>query len=169
MANILITYIGFSYMKCIFRNSLFISLISASSLASAIEFDDFSSKVANLQLNGNSVKYGESLRITPAFWWQAGSAFATKKLKVSKFSTYFKFQITGPFSPYGAADGFTFAIQANSINALGATGPGEGYGGDVESGQVVGGINNSIAVEFDTYQNIEFNDPALPYAYHATT
>ena len=40
-------------------------------------------------------------------------------------------------------DGFTFCIQPNSNTAIGDTGEGLGYGG----------IGNSIAVEFDTFQN----------------
>ncbi len=153
-------------MISIYKKGLIFALIFGSSLASAVEFDDFSSKVSQLELNGNAAKFNESLRVAPATWWQAGSAFTSKELKVAKFSTFFKFQISGPFSTCtgcGAGDGFTFAIQALSANAIGANGPAEGYGGELINGNFIGGINQSIAIEFDTYQNIPYNDPELPH------
>ena len=42
-----------------------------------------------------------------------------------------------------------FVIQGEGLNALGRNGKGMGYGG----------INNSLAIEFDTYFNHEDNDP----------
>lgn len=42
-----------------------------------------------------------------------------------------------------------FVIQGEGLDALGGNGKGMGYGG----------INNSLAVEFDTYYNFEVNDP----------
>jgi hypothetical protein len=44
---------------------------------------------------------------------------------------------------------FAFVIQGEGLNALGNNGKALGYGG----------INNSLAVEFDTYFNNEENDP----------
>ena len=131
------------------KTGLTLALIGATSLASAVEFDGFSSKVSHLKLNENAAKVGDNLRLTPNYWWQKGSAFTLKKLNVAKFSTFFTFQITGPFSPFGSGDGFTFAIQALSPRAIGEPGPLLGYGG----------IPNSIAVEFDTYKNVSFDDP----------
>ena len=131
------------------KTGLTLALIGATSLASAVEFDDFSAKVSHLKLNVDAAKVGENLRLTPNDWWQKGSAFTLKTLNVAKFSTFFTFQITGPFSPFGSGDGFTFAIQALSPSAIGEPGPFLSYGG----------IRNSIAVEFDTYKNDSFYDP----------
>ena len=153
------------------KTGLTLALIGATSLASATEFEDFSSKVSHLKLNGNAAKVGENLRLTPADWWQKGSAFTFKALKVAKFSTFFTFKINptpisprptnSPVkpSPFGPGDGFTFALQALSPSAIGDLGPSLGYGGQIENGQLVGGIPNSIAVEFDTYKNGSFGDP----------
>jgi Legume lectin domain len=147
-------------MSSIFKKTgLTLALIGATSLASAVEFDDFSSKVSHLKLNVDAAKVGENLRLTPNFWWKKGSAFTLKTLNVAKFSTFFTFQITGPFSLYGPGDGFTFAMQALSPSEIGDIGPALGYGGQIESGQLVGGIRNSIAVEVDTYDNVSFGDP----------
>lgn len=141
------------------KTGLTLALIGATSLASAVEFDDFSSKVSHLKLNVDAAKVGENLRLTPNDWYRRGSAFTLKTLNVAKFSTFFTFQITGPFSTFGSGDGFTFAIQALSPSAIGDLGPSLGYGGEVVSDQLVGGIRNSIAVEFDTYKNGSFDDP----------
>ena len=141
------------------KTGLTLALIGATSLASAVEFDDFSSKVSHLKLNVDAAKVGEILRLTPADWWKKGSAFTLETLNVAKFSTFFTFQITGPFSPYGAGDGFTFAIQALSPSEIGDNGPALGYAGQIEDGQLVGGIRNSIAVEVDTHDNVSFGDP----------
>lgn len=98
-------------------------------------------------------------------YWQIGSTFYKNRLAVSKFATHFTFRINGMGGyqlGYGG-DGFAFVIQSVSPSALGAGGPALGYGGQIESGISVGGIPNSIAVEFDTYQNKSFNDPQFPH------
>jgi hypothetical protein len=147
------------------KTGLTLALIGATSLASAVEFDDFSAKVSHLKLNVDAAKVGENLRLTPNDWYRRGSAFTLKTLNVAKFSTFFTFQITGPFSNCdpdpgcGPGDGFTFAMQALSPNEIGANGPALGYGGEVVRDQLVGGIRNSIAVEVDTHYNFSFHDP----------
>jgi Legume lectin domain. len=50
--------------------------------------------------------------------------------------------------PYGG-DGFAFVIQAEKEDALGESGRGLGFEG----------IQNSLAIEFDTYNNYENSDP----------
>lgn len=86
------------------------------------------------------------------------------------FNAWFQFKITA-VPGEDTADGFAFVIQ----NAQGST-PTDGYGRDpsascIESGSgpdVVGssggcmgygGIDNSVALEFDTYDNSNFGDP----------
>jgi hypothetical protein len=73
----------------------------------------------------------------------------------SAFTTTFQFQITPATSgPNSIGDGFAFVIQGapSGNTTLGTTGEGEYIG--------YFGIPNSIAIEFDTYYNSDFGDPA---------
>ena len=65
------------------------------------------------------------------------------------FNTSFLFQLHGGTAVEG--DGITFIIQGNSPTAPGPGGGGLGYGPDTPGGS--GGIPNSIAVKFDTFNN----------------
>jgi len=118
-------------------------------------FNDFSS-TAGLQLNGNAAQVGNVLRVTPANFSQAGSAFTTASTalgNLNSFSTHFRFQITasgGAADGDGlGADGIVFVIQTVSNN-VGTGGGGIGYLG----------IPSSIGIEFDTWDNGAFaSDP----------
>ena len=108
-------------------------------------FNDFVD-TSSLNLNGSAAATNGSLRLTPATNTQAGSAFINQALQVSdttSFSTQFQFQISGGQGTNGA-DGFAFVLQNSGAgaNAVGITGGDVGYGG----------IGNSLAIEFDTYQ-----------------
>ena len=72
-----------------------------------------------------------------------------QKLSAS-FETTFKFQITAPggLAP-GGADGLALVIQSTSNTATGQLGGGIGYPG----------LTNALAIELDTWQNNENNDP----------
>lgn len=70
----------------------------------------------------------------------------------SPFTTSFQFQISAERGVNSIGDGFAFVIQGAGATALGATGQGAFIGYD--------GIPNSIAIEFDTYYNSDFGDPA---------
>src|SRR5581483_5622242 len=86
---------------------------------------------------------------------ETSSAWYPYELPVATgFTTSFQFQITSTTS---LADGFAFVIQANpnGTSVLGTTGAGGYIGYD--------GIPNSVAVEFDTFQNGNFGDPASPH------
>lgn len=103
-----------------------------------------------LTLNGDAAMVGPVLRVVPAVTGQAGSAFTSSPVSLSGntvISTSFELYIHGGSS----ADGMTFVIQ-NSPAADTARGPGGGKLG-------YDGITNSIAVEFDTYQNSSYSDP----------
>ncbi len=103
-----------------------------------IDYSDFSS-VAGVNLVGDAAQYNNRLRLTPASSFQLGAAwFAEQQAVQYGFETQFQFQITG-----GLADGFAFVIQNSSPNALGLMGGGLGYHD----------IQNSLAVEFDTWLN----------------
>ena len=133
-------------------------------------FPDFSS-VANLQMNGSAhqATYNKAkvLRLTDGYpgvgathpetssaWFELPLSVDTNlgKQSVSTgFTTYFKFQIHTAAICCAPADGFAFVIQNSSATALGTGSGGLGYAG----------ITNSMAIEFDTYQ-----DPWDPNANH---
>ncbi len=130
-------------------------------LAQSPSFSDFSS-AANLALNGNAALppgngTANALRLTPAFPSQAGSAwFNIQQPVAGGFTTKFQFQFTGASNP--PADGIAFVIQNSSLSALGQGGGSIGYadgGGDCDGTpcDTGGGIPNSLAVEFDTFDN----------------
>ena len=131
-------------------------------VAQSPSFSDFSS-TANLTLNGNAQapvnnETANVLRLTPASGGQAGSAwFNIQQPVAGGFTTVFKFQFTGASAP--PADGIAFVIQNSSLSALGQGGGSIGYadgGGTCEGApcDIGGGIPNSLAVEFDTYNNM---------------
>jgi len=122
---------------------LLVTLAATPLLAQSPSFPDFSS-TTNLVLNGTAVKSGNVLRLNPSLQSQAGSAWYSVLQPVSNgFSTTFKFQISNASQP--SADGVAFVIQNSNagLQALGGGGGGIGYQG----------IDNSVAVEFDTYAN----------------
>jgi hypothetical protein len=138
-----------------------LALMSAP-LFAQISFPNFTS-TAGLTLKGSAAPAGSVLRLTPAQTGQAGSAwFNTLQPVTGTFSTSFTFQLSGAntFLCGGntpcPADGFAFVIQ-NSVAGTGALGPdgcGMGFGiNSTCSGGPPGGITNSLAVEFDTYNN----------------
>ena len=94
------------------------------------------------------------LRLTPSKRIQYGACWLTEKQQVDAgFSTFFEFQITergGIFPPDivtedVGGDGFAFVIQNAGPDVIGGAGGGIGYAG----------IPNSLAVEFDTWDNME--------------
>ena len=98
------------------------------------------------------------LRLTPNQFFTAGSAwYNTQQSATGAFSTTFTFQLGGTTAGgSGNADGFAFLIQNSAANALGPDGCGIGFGDDTLIGcaPTTGGIANSLAVEFNTYQNV---------------
>ena len=122
--------------------------IGNSSQETIIDFDDFGD-ASQLKLNGNATQVNDTLRLTPDRKTQKGTAFFEQALAVTadtSFSTQFQFQVTGGTT---GADGFTFMLQNDSrgLNALGGQGGGLGYRN----------VNQSLAIEFDTYFNPEFD------------
>lgn len=117
--------------------------------AVVINYPDFSS-VAGLTINGNAAQVGSVLRVTPAIDGQSGSAFSTNTVSLASnasFSTYFQFRFTNPDLGFCdgqgcGADGLVFVVQTVGNN-VGGAGGGIGYFG----------INNSVGIEFDTWNN----------------
>jgi hypothetical protein len=122
-------------------------LITATANASVVTFNDFSS-TAGLTLIGSAgtavTGDGNVLRLTPAASGQTGAAYSTSPITLGTndiFSTTFQFRFTNP-GGIDPADGITFVLAA-SPSGLGGAGVGMGYSG----------VANSVAIEFDTYNN----------------
>lgn len=116
----------------------------------AFTYTDFNS-TAGLTLNGTAGNMGSSILIvTPNGLSQAGSFWHTTKEAVGTFTTTFDFAITDKNGL--GADGFAFVIQNSSVNALGGTGGAMGYADNLRFGGTPG-ITNSIAIEFDLWNN----------------
>ena len=130
-------------------------MIAGAGLQAQITFNNFSS-TAGLTLNGSAAQFGNVLRLTPAAQGQAGSAWFNNTQPVQQgFTTSFTFQFSQPTVP--PADGIAFVIQNQDVHALGGGGGSIGYGaiGPCPDGPNTcsGGIVNSVAVEFDTFDN----------------
>lgn len=135
------------------RTTMLLALVSLGLAGSAqgqsFNYADFSS-VAGLSLNGTSTQNGNKLRLTQALQDEGGSAFSVTPISLglnASFSTFFSFEILdrgGADAGDSGADGLTFTVQTNA-STVGGTGGGLGYEG----------VPNSLAVEFDTYDNVE--------------
>ena len=107
-----------------------------------IDYPGFST-TAGLNLGADAAVVGEALRLTPAAYSQTGRVWTNGKLNVAGgFTTDFVFRFTQQ-GGIGAADGIAFVIQDISGTAVGGFGGGIGYHG----------LERSLAVEFDTYDN----------------
>gem|GEM_PF-2038134 len=115
-----------------------------------MDFNNFTD-TSSLKLNGSAATVtttdGVVLRLTPANGSQAGSVFSQVPLNAANFSSFLKFRITesGGMGD-GGADGIVFVIQPISSD-LGSAGGQIGYGG----------IESSVGVEFDTWDNGEIS------------
>lgn len=124
-----------------------LALANSATAAPIINYADFSS-VSGLTLNGDAAQVGNVLRVTPATTSQSGSAFSTNTVSLAanaSFSTFFKFRFSNPGVSDGqgiGADGLVFVVQTVGNN-VGGGGGGIGYSG----------INNSVGIEFDTWNN----------------
>ena len=100
---------------------------------------------------------GGALRLTTNVGDQVGSAwFVTPVSLANGFQTSFQFLITNPSA--SPADGVVFVIQNSpaglgAIGYTGGNGGAIGYGDDDANSNPGSGISNSLAIEFDTYQN----------------
>ncbi len=114
---------------------------------------------ASFQLGGSG---NTLLQITPNSSQQRGYAWYTTPQPVgNSFSTTFTFQLTGLSGL--PADGFAFVIQnssagATTVGPTGSDGCGLGFGDDptgagAQCVNATGGITNSVAVGFKTYNS----------------
>lgn len=109
-------------------------------------FDNFSNG-NGLDLNGDAFLVTNRLRLTVGQDFKVGSAFFDSPLPVdsdTSFQTDFAFQLTAGNGTNGA-DGIAFVLQNHSAGSgsIGSSGSGIGYSG----------VLNSLAIEFDTFQN----------------
>jgi glucose/arabinose dehydrogenase len=115
-------------------------------LSMDIVYSDFN-LATDLTLNGDASFANGALNLTTAAADKAGSAFYNTALSIdasTSFQTSFQFKLYGGKGA-GGSDGFAFVLQNSSagLNAIGSKGGGLGYKN----------ITNSLAIEFDTYQN----------------
>lgn len=118
----------------------------------SFNFADFSSPLG-LTFVGNAALTANRLRLTDNVENQVSAVWLNNRVDVQNgFTTSFQFQITdrGGHTPdweqgvvNNGADGFTFTIQNAGPTAMGLYASGIGYYG----------IANSLAVEFDTWNN----------------
>ncbi len=106
------------------------------------DYEDFAS-IPNLDLVGDATVVGSRLELTPALTGRTGAAWYKAPQEVVRgFTTTFRFRIVadGP-----GADGLAFVIHNDPAQtaAIGGLGGGIGYLG----------LNNVVAVEFDTWDN----------------
>ena len=130
-----------------------LALVSLPASATTFVFNDFRS-TSGLTLLGNATTSANALRTTGAVENQVGAAWYNTLVNVAGgFDTYFKFQITnrGGYSPDWSlipgstgADGFAFVVQGVNTSQIGAYASGLGYFY----------LPDSLAIEFDTWQNI---------------
>jgi Legume lectin domain/Chitobiase/beta-hexosaminidase C-terminal domain/Fn3 associated len=112
---------------------------SAGGGSSAVNFGSgFGSAQSSITFNGSAALSNGLLQLTNGGSHEAGTAWFNSTLNVAQFTNDFTFQLVNP-----NADGFTFTIQNNGLNALGISGGDLGYAG----------ITRSVAVKFDLYNN----------------
>lgn len=123
---------------------------------------DFSSNQNCTAQNSNAMFVTDDttvLQITSSTGNQVGSAwYLTPQTVINGFMTTFQFQFTNPSTP--PADGIAFVIQnsnskTSAIGYTGGNGGALGYG-DADANQDPSqgsGIPNSLAIEFDSFEN----------------
>lgn len=120
----------------------------AADAAVVINYSNFAAACgASLSCVGSAgVTAGNDLRLTASSAYLAGAGYSTTAIALGSgatFSTSFQFRMSQA-SGIDPADGITFVL-ASATTGLGAAGGGLGYQG----------VNNSVAIEFDTYDNSE--------------
>jgi hypothetical protein len=141
---------------------LVFGVCAPSAMGQGFVLPNFSS-TSGLTLDGRAAQSGSGagtvLRLTPASKGLPGAAwYNTAQPVAGGFTTVFTFQISdsNPTSGDFPADGFAFVIQndGRGTAALDTDGGGSiGYGSSPDVPGLGTPISNSLAVEFDTYQN----------------
>src|SRR4051794_3703875 len=97
-----------------------------------------------------------------------GQVWFSEQVQLWGFNTTFQFMLHGGdgtanivtveilINGFIIGEGFAFVIQNDDQYATGDIGPGLGYG---DQGIGTAGIHSSLAIEFDTVQQIDLGDP----------
>ncbi len=119
---------------------------------SGITFNDFSDSTGLTLVGDAAIAGGNILRLTPAEGSMEGAAwYAVDTPYVSvDWETTFAFNLNENAGSPGGSDGFVFIVQNYQPTYLAGGGGTLGYYN----------LPNSLAVEFDTFQNSEVNDPS---------
>lgn len=97
--------------------------------------------------NGSAIQTGTCYRLTPDQQFRGGSVWYLDKVNINEsFDLYF--DIFLGCKDADGADGIAFVLQPVSTN-IGSAGGGMGYQG----------ITPSVAIEMDTWQNVDVQDP----------
>jgi RHS repeat-associated protein len=113
-------------------------------MAPKVSFPSNTFSASSLALNGSAVvTSGGSLQLTDGSTYEAGTAWYPSAVPIQSFATDFSFQLT-PSTYFADADGITFTIQGLGTGELGLLGGCLGYCG----------ILDSVAIKFDTYNNV---------------
>lgn len=132
--------------RSLFYNLLCLLLL-VPSVKAQFTFSDFSN-TDSLILVRDAVVVGDTLRLTRATNGQGGAGwYRYQQLVSDSFQTIFRFLINQRGGLGGGADGLALVIQNTGDSIIGTVG--RGYGGNIG----YGGIPNSLAIEFDTYDN----------------
>lgn len=137
------------------RSSVFaISALIACGAAPALAQDGFTytdfSSTTNLMLVSDAAPNAGRIALTPDAGRSKGAMWYQFRQNVAGgFETQFTFSVDNVHR--GGADGFAFVIQNSSNTAIGGDGGALGYGDNPMFGGV--GIANSLAVEFDMWDN----------------
>ena len=131
-----------------------IGLTNGMSARADLLFPNFAS-TSGLTLVGSATQVSKLVRLTPEVSEQAGGLWATTpQLVAGGFETSFVFKMYGGVN---RSDGMAFVIRNDGATTLAGAGGRLGYGG---FGDELIGIPNSLAIEFDTFQNSENDDPS---------
>ena len=137
-------------------------LLAGTASAQGIYFiPDFGApQASHLQLNGATLGSWNSqivLRLTDGgAGLESHTAYYNVAQSVSKgFTTYFAFQMHSTMNCCAPGDGFSFIVQNATATdgTQGATGSGIRAVGSEDGGEGYSGINNSLAVEFDIFED----------------
>jgi hypothetical protein len=104
---------------------------------------------ASYVMNGNASSMGgDCYQVTPAAQWQNGAFWSNSQIDLfTDFNLQFEINLGG--SDTVGADGVVFVMQRLGSAVLGASGGGMGYSS----------FGQSVGIEFDTFENLEYNDP----------
>lgn len=109
--------------------------------------------VASYVMNGNASSMGgDCYQVTPAAQWQNGAFWSNTQIDLlTDFNLQFEINLGS--SDSAGADGVVFVMQRLGSAALGVSGGGMGYSS----------FGQSLGIEFDTFENIEYSDPQFDH------